>query len=64
MPIVDGFISIPEVEFFEQTIYYNKQMKNSTQLDFTRIEYYLVKGNRKIVKISPINNFQMNLNLF
>jgi hypothetical protein len=66
VPIVDGNIRIPEFEFTESVEYKGGNERNSSLhlMEFPSIKNYLIEGNKKIVKVNPINNFQMKMNVF
>jgi len=66
VPIIDGNIRIPEFEFTESIEHIRDKKGNSylAQMELPSIKNFLIEGNKMIIKVNPINNFQMKMNVF
>ena len=80
MPLVDGFLKLPEIEFLEYEIGSKKEEKDDIlnvidsdneskdivigKMNFIPIEYgATIEGNEKVLKITPITESSLKLNL-
>ena len=80
MPLVDGFLKLPEIEFLEYEIGSKKDQKDDIlnvidsdneskdiiigKMNFIPIEYgATIEGNEKVLKITPITESSLKLNL-
>ena len=59
IPLADGYVKLPEIIINEHEI---KISQNNSSQDYLKLSNFLFEGNQKIIKIYPINNFQMKLN--
>ena len=68
MPLIDGFLHLPEIEFLESEIKENennnKKDNNLNSIDFNQIEFgTYIEGNEKILKINSLSENTVKLNL-
>ena len=65
-PLLDGYIKIPEIEFFEYEIVENQNNINDNYsgVQFKEIDFgSFIEGNERIIKINSINEYTLRLNL-
>ena len=61
LPLIDGFIPLPEFEFNECEYEYDSNHINNK---YEPIEYgSIIEGEKKVVKINPIKEYNLKINL-
>ena len=74
LPLVDGFLKLPQIEFFTSEIKNPSNVENNEEeneqefivgkMNFETIEYdSIFEGNEKVIKIIPLNECSLKLNL-
>ena len=59
LPLLDGFLNLPEFEFSEYC-----ESDNSNEKKYEPIEYgSIIEGEKKAIKIAPLNDYSLKINL-
>jgi len=67
IPFTDGFVKLPEINIQEYILNkadkINTEMTSDNTLEFSPLSNSIIENNQKIIKVYPISNFQMKLNI-
>jgi len=67
IPFTDGFVKLPEIYIQEHILNkadkINNELTSDNTLEFSPLSNSIIENNQKIIKVYPISNFQMKLNI-
>jgi hypothetical protein len=66
LPLIDGFLQLPEIEFSEYEIDSDDKKENNDDIsyEFEPIEYgTIIEGKKNVLEISPLKEYSLKINL-